>query len=75
MLCRARVWGLLSFCLLQGDIDIVPSKLESEEKKWDLWPLDPITLEMFGRFVFTLAFLGDLWSLGLEDNVPLYLNS
>lgn len=53
----------------------MPSKLESEEKKWDLWPLDPITLEMFGRFVFTLAFLGDLWSLGLEDNVPLYLNS
>ncbi len=63
---------LLPFSL-QADIDIIPSKLDSDERKWDLWPLDPVTLEMFGRFMFTIAFLGDVWSMELDDNTPLYL--
>ena len=58
---------------MQADIDIIPSKLEGDERKWDLWPLDPVTLETFGRFVFTVAFLSDVWSMATSDDMPLYL--
>ena len=60
--------------LLQSDINIQPNKLESVDRKWDLWPLDPVTLEMFGRFMFTIAFLCDLWSMNTPDDVLLHLS-
>jgi hypothetical protein len=36
---------------------------------WDMFPMDPMTLEMISRFIFTFAVLCDLWAVADMDFV------
>jgi len=38
-------------------------------RMWDMYPMDPITLETISRFIFTFAVLGDLWGTASTDAV------
>lgn len=45
------------------------AKLNAAPRMWDMYPMDPVTLEMIARFMFTLAVLSDLWGAASTDFV------
>ena len=45
------------------------AKMNVGPRMWDMYPMDPVTLEMIARFMFTLAVMGDLWGTASMDFV------
>ena len=44
-------------------------KSNAGTRVWDMYPMDPVTLETIARFMFTFAVLCDLWGSASMDFV------